>query len=115
MLKRAALLTVLSLFFATSALAHTSLKTSEPEAGAMLMSSPEKLTLNWGSAVNPISVKVKDASGQPVDFSFSPSSEASESFSWSLPSLKPGQYTVSWVAMGKDAHKIQGDFGFMVH
>ena len=36
-------------------------------------------------------------------------------FNIALPMLDTGSYKVKWVAMGKDAHKMEGEFTFRLH
>jgi len=108
------LLTIL-IVFSSIAQAHVGLKDTTPAKGAMLMSSPEKLSLSYSGEVKAVKVTLKDASGKKVDFGFKPISDAAKSFEWALPKLKASNYKVDWIVMGKDGHKMKGQFGFMVH
>jgi hypothetical protein len=41
--------------------------------------------------------------------------QSQANFAIALPALKPAKYTVSWMIMGDDGHKMKGEFGFMLH
>ena len=97
---------ILGLVLTFSASAHISLKQSTPAQEAMLMKSPEQLSLTFGGEVE---------KNKSINFDFKPSSTPSTDFSWSLPSLVQGTYTVKWTALGGDGHKMTDTFRFMVH
>ncbi len=104
----------LSLTLAFSASAHISLTQSAPANEAMLMQSPEQLSLTFSGDVRLAKVTLSDSKGQPVDFNFKPSAKPNDQFSWPLPNLKTGKYTAKWIALGGDGHKMTGTFNFMI-
>ena len=106
---------ILGLVLTFSASAHISLKQSTPTQEAMLMQSPEQLSLTFGGEVRLAKVIIKDEKNNSINFDFKPSSTPSTDFSWSLPSLAQGTYTVKWTALGGDGHKMTDTFRFMVH
>ncbi|BED88250.1 MULTISPECIES: copper resistance CopC family protein [unclassified Pseudoalteromonas] len=106
---------IISLVLTFSASAHISLKQSTPAQEAMLMKSPEQLSLTFGGEVRLAKVIIKDEKNKSINFDFKPSSTPSTDFSWSLPSLPQGTYTVKWIALGGDGHKMTDTFRFMVH
>lgn len=106
---------VLGLTMATGVLAHSSLTESVPAKNAMLMQSPETLSLSFAGEVKLTKVELSSGNNQVVDFGFTPSADSAKAFSWPLPALKMGNYTVTWVALGHDGHKMSGNFQFMVH
>jgi len=106
---------ILGVALTFSASAHISLKQSSPENSAMLMQSPEQLTLTFSGAVRLAKVIINDADNQAVDFNFKPSATANSNFSWSLPNIEKGNYTVKWIALGGDGHKMSGTFDFILH
>lgn len=107
--------TIFGLVLSLSVSAHTSLKQSTPAQDAMLMQSPERLTLTFSGEVRLAKVTLKDSANQAVDFDFKPSATANSNFSWDLPSLAAGKYSVNWVVLGGDGHKMSGTFDFMLH
>ena len=106
---------ILGLVLTFSASAHISLKQSIPAQEAMLMQGPEELSLIFSGEVRLAKVIIKDEKNKSINFDFKPSSTPSTDFSWSLPSLVQGTYTVKWTALGGDGHKMTGTFRFMVH
>ena len=106
---------ILGLVLTFSASAHISLKQSTPAQEAMLMKSPEQLSLTFGGEVRLAKVIIKDEKNKSINFDFKPSATPSTDFNWSLPSLAQGTYTVKWTALGGDGHKMTGTFRFMVH
>ena len=106
---------ILGLVLTFSASAHISLKQSTPAQEAMLMKSPEELSLTFGGEVRLAKVIIKDEKNKSINFDFKPSATPSTDFNWSLPSLAQGTYTVKWTALGGDGHKMTGTFRFMVH
>ncbi|MDN3407177.1 MULTISPECIES: copper resistance CopC family protein [Pseudoalteromonas] len=106
---------ILGLVLTFSASAHISLKQSTPAQEAMLMKSPEQLSLTFGGEVRLAKVIIKDEKNKSINFDFKPSSTPSTDFNWSLPSLAHGTYTVKWTVLGGDGHKMSDSFSFMVH
>ena len=106
---------ILGLVLTFSASAHISLKQSTPTQEAMLMKSPEQLSLTFGGEVRLAKVIIKDEKNKSINFDFKPSSTPSTDFNWSLPSLAHGTYTVKWTVLGGDGHKMSDSFSFMVH
>ena len=109
-------LTILSLVLLSSLVsAHSGLKNSTPENGAMLNKSPEKMSLEFKTSVKLVKLQLIGKSGEPVKLIKSPSKTFNKMFNFELPVLDMGSYKVKWVMMGKDAHKMKGDFTFVVH
>ena len=95
--------------------AHSGLKHSTPENGVMINQPPEHLMLEFTMPVKLVKVQLTDQSGEPIKFMSKPSENFETTFSIALPMLDTGSYKVKWIAMGKDAHKMKGDFTFMLH
>lgn len=109
------LVSTLLLVFSASLFAHTGLKSSMPEDGAMLNEAPKKLEIVFRDEVKLVKVALVDAKGKAVEFGYKMPQEKGTSFSWTLPALPAGDYKVNWTAMGGDDHNVMGSFGFMVH
>lgn len=105
----------LALVLTFSASAHISLTQSTPAQEAMLMQSPEQLTLTFSDEVRLAKVIINNAKNESINFAFKPSATPSADFKWSLPSLAQGTYTVKWTVLGGDGHKMSDSFSFMVH
>ncbi|WP_196139315.1 copper resistance CopC family protein [Aliikangiella sp. G2MR2-5] len=102
------------LLFSMAVNAHSKLIASEPADGSVADASPEKLKLTFSSKVRLIKVEMKDMEGENVEMAFMLSPIASENFEIPLPRLLAKKYRVSWVAMGKDSHKMNGEFSFEI-
>lgn len=94
---------------------HFDLEKSSPEADAMVHEI-EAVTL-WFTqepAAESVSVRLIDASGEPVE-GLSASVHEEDATMYVMPTpegLAPGKYTVSWRGMGADGHVVRGDFAF---
>jgi methionine-rich copper-binding protein CopC len=115
MKKTVFLFTATMVLMTSNVFAHAGLKSSAPKDNAMLMSSPKALQLQYTKAVVLAKVTMQDKQGAEVDIDFKPTTKASNRYDISLPALASGNYRVSWTVMGSDAHKMTGDFSFMVH
>lgn len=104
-----------ALTISASALAHTGLKSTYPANEQMLEAAPKQITLNFGAAVRLMKVTLMDGDHKDLEMEFKPSAKADTTFKIAAPELPIGEYMVSWTSMGKDGHKMTGDFSFMVH
>ncbi|WP_157823166.1 copper resistance CopC family protein [Psychromonas sp. MB-3u-54] len=96
------------------AIAHSHLKNSFPKEGEQLNQSPEDFTLEFTAQVKLVRLQLTDQSGNSIKLNAKPSKDFKAAFSIALPVLETGSYKVKWLAMGKDAHKLQGDISFKV-
>jgi len=110
------LITILCCAAAVSAAsAHAFLDHADPRVGSTVTSSPAEVKI-WFTErlILPFSdVKVTDASGKEVQKSnkhLDPSN--AELLIVSVPSLKPGKYTVAWRVTAVDTHVTHGTFTF---
>lgn len=101
------------MFLAFNVHAHSSMHQTYPHNGAVLLQQPEKLQLTFDNEVRLVSVKMFDAAATPVELAFTPNVNMKKEYAITLPFLKPGQYSVKWMVMGRDGHKMQGQFAFM--
>lgn len=106
---------IFALMLTFSASAHISIKQSTPMQSATLMQSPKQLSLTFSDKVRLAKVILNDAQNKSVNFDFKPNSTPNTDFNWSLPSLAQGPYTVKWVALGGDGHKMSGTLDFKVN
>ncbi|MBL4816448.1 MAG: copper resistance protein CopC [Shewanella sp.] len=104
-----------TMIFSSAALAHSGLVKSSPAKNEMLQGSPQALALTFSSPVRLVKLSLKDGTGNDIKFGFKPNMQSSKQFSLDLPQLAPSSYSVNWMIMGEDAHKMKGKFGFMVH
>ena len=59
-------------------------------------------------------VGLLDANEEPIKLEFKPIAKAATSFTVTLPELAIGKYQANWVMMGKDGHKMKGEFVFTI-
>ena len=107
------IITILSLLIvSTLANAHSGLKNSVPENGSTLNKPPENVTLTFSMPVKLVKLQLIQASKNTIKLIPKPSKKFALTYSVALPMLESGSYKVKWVVMGKDAHKMKGDFTF---
>ncbi len=100
---------------ATQANAHTQLVSAEPLADTTV-AAPEKITLHFNETLETrvSSISLADAEGDSI--SITPATAPDEKSMAATPEapLAPGVYTVSWTAVGSDAHAMMGTLSFTV-
>jgi methionine-rich copper-binding protein CopC len=107
------IITILSLLIVSTIVnAHSGLINSVPENGSMLNKLPENVTLTFSMPVKLVKLQLIEASKEPIKLIAKPSKKFGLIFTITLPMLDSGNYKVKWVVMGKDAHKMKGDFTF---
>ena len=111
---RAGLIAALLLTFARAASAHTTVKTSVPEDGAVCATLPDTLQLNFGQPVRLASVKIRKVDGRAVGVGSERAKSAAQSFAVPAPSLSEGRYVLRWTAMAKDGHVMKGEIAFAI-
>lgn len=112
-----ATLAAAALLLAQSAFAHAHPKERTPDAGATVGADEKQVSIEFDDALEPAfsSLKVTDATGKSVATGKS-SVDANDKkhMTVALDALKPGVYTVSWVAVAVDGHRTQGRYTFTV-
>lgn len=99
------------------AIAHASLKSSNPEAGAALTSVPKEIVLTFNEKVEEAfsTITLSDGDGKPVVSDKAKVDTVNPAIlRLNAPSLAPGAYTVTWAVAGHDGHRRKGDFKFTV-
>jgi methionine-rich copper-binding protein CopC len=112
-----ALAAAAALALAQSALAHAYPKHRTPSAGATVSAAQTQVSIEFDDALEPAfsSLQVADSAGKSVTSAKS-SVDASDKkhMTVALEPLKPGAYTVTWVAVAADGHRTQGHYTFTV-
>jgi methionine-rich copper-binding protein CopC len=108
-------LVVTSLFFSASAFAHVGLVSSLPNNGAMLSQAPTTLELAFTAPVRLVKLTLQDEKLQSIPLTLPASTSSQAAFSFTLPVLTATHYTVNWMIMGDDGHKMKGNMSFMLH
>ena len=123
------LLTIL-IILPMAANAHSPLSSSSPQDGETLDSPPSEIVMDFKSPAKLIKVEFKkskskqgnsflgglfggdDGESVPLGESFLMSMNKRQIIP--MPSLKEGDYALSWRAMGEDGHVIKGELTFKV-
>src|SRR5689334_18344567 len=95
---------------ASPALAHTALKSSDPEKGATVKTL-DKVTLTFTESVRFPVVLVRDADGRDYQDG-KPKADGptvTQQVSGALPS---GKYTIAWRIVSADGHPVEGEIPF---
>ncbi len=108
-------LLVISLFYSAWVQAHVDLVSSAPIEGSVLTKAPTQVTLNFSGEVRLAKVMLHADNGKMIPLDFSMSMTPDDKYEIAIKNeLRTGSYTVYWIAMGGDSHKISGDFSFKV-
>ncbi len=98
---------------AHQAQAHTYLSMSIPADEAVVTIAPAEIVLEFSDAVRLTAVSLRgDGGAEQALEEFS--GESGERFVVGVSDLSPGDYIVSWRAVGADTHIVSGDFRFTV-
>ncbi|WP_405139389.1 copper resistance protein CopC [Sphaerisporangium sp. NBC_01403] len=103
---------VLGTAFASPALAHTALRSSDPEKGATV-ESLDSVTLTFNEAVRFPVVLVRDAGGQAHQEG-KPRTDGPKVIQKVAGALPSGKYTIAWRVVSDDGHPIEGEIPFTV-
>jgi methionine-rich copper-binding protein CopC len=104
-------------FAGAAAHAHARLESAEPPAGGVLVASPKAIRLQFGEALEPGfgKIGVSDAAGKQIALAkAAPDKSDPRVMSAALPPLQAGEYIVQWSAVGRDGHRVKGEFRFRV-
>ncbi len=97
--------------------AHAYPKQQVPGAGATVGVDTSQVSIEFDDALERAfsSIKVADATGKDVTSGKSSvDAHDKKHMTVALGALKPGAYTVSWVAVAVDGHRTQGHYRFNV-
>lgn len=99
------------------AAAHASLKSSVPQAGAVLPAAPKEVTMTFNEKIEQAfsSATLSDGAGKAIATGKARVDETDPTIlHLALPALASGDYTVSWAVAGQDGHRRKGSFTFSV-
>lgn len=106
MLRPAAIL-LLAALAPVAALAHSTLKRTDPASGAVLATSPPSVVLEFNEPARLTSVVAVAADQSERKLEFTPSGSAT-TFTVAEPSLEAGRNELRWKALSKDGHPVSG-------
>lgn len=105
-----------ALLTATGAQAHAKLASATPAANAMLMAAPKQIVLKFTEKLQPkFSGFDLSLSGAAVPVKTIVGKNGLTVVGTPAKPLRAGTYTVTWHAVTKDTHRIEGTYTFMVH
>ncbi len=98
--------------YALQAQAHTYLSESIPADEAVVAAAPGEIVLGFSEAVRLTAVSIREdgSAEQALELP----GEPGERFVVGVSDLSPGDYIVSWRAVGADTHIVSGEFRFTV-
>ena len=95
-------------------LAHATLQASSPTHDAHLAEAPKTLTLTFNEAAQVAVLKLLGG-GKSIPIGVDKNAKPGESFTFPLPALAPGSYTVQWTVVATaDGHVSKGSFMFSI-
>ncbi len=98
---------------ALQAHAHTYLSESIPADEAVVNVAPGEIVLGFSEAVRLTAVSIRGGDGAEQALEPWPG-ETGERFVVGVSDLSPGDYVVSWRAVGADTHIVSGEFRFTI-
>ena len=93
--------------------AHAHLERSTPADGSVLSAAPAQLVLQFSEAAQLATLAIETSGGAKQNVSALPE-RAQSRIVVPLPALLPGDYVVSWRAIGVDGHVVPGRIHFTV-
>lgn len=97
--------------------AHAHPKQQAPGAGQTVGTDTKQVSIEFDDALEPAfsSIKVTDATGaDSTNGKSSIDPNDKKHMTVTLGPLKPGAYSVAWVAVAADGHRTQGHYNFLV-
>jgi methionine-rich copper-binding protein CopC len=98
------------------AVSHPALVTSSPRSGEAV-STPKQLVLRFNEPIEAAftHVELVNAANVRQDVNGVQSiAEQPNAVVLTLPTLAPGEYSTRWSAVGRDGHRVKGEFRFTV-
>ena len=112
-MKRVLATALLTLTFSSFAHAHVHLQRSTPADRSVVSASPQKIEMAFSQAVRMTALTLQKAGEESQPLTGWPK-ESAQLISVPLQALTPGEYVVSWRALGQDNHLMNGTFRFTI-
>lgn len=100
--------------FANPVMAHSPLKNSSIQDGAVLEKAPATLSITFAGKVGLAALIIKDSTGEILNKGQKFPRSMQTSFHITLPTLKSGAYKAEWRTMSSDGHIMTGQIGFSI-
>ena len=101
------LLAIFATLSPLAALAHSTVKRTDPASGSVLAASPASVLIEFNEAARLTSVVVVTGDKPERKLEFEPSGAAT-SFTVKKPALEKGRNEIKWKALSSDGHPIAG-------
>ena len=101
----------------SSAFAHASLQSSDPQAGSTLDAAPKQVRLKFNEALEPAFSKIRltGPENHEIPVTAATVDKADPTIMTApLPALSTGEYHIQWSTMTRDGHKTKGEVKFKV-
>jgi len=109
------LIILAGLLVSFSSFAHSTLVSSIPADGDVLTASPHHMELRYSEPVLLTQFVIRNSEGDAVATDFTAGRERQEQFHIMPGSdLGEGDFTIEWVVMSADGHRVSGDIEFRV-
>ena len=99
------------LLTSSNLLAHAKMITSIPADNTSYDIPLAAIELNFKNSSRLIKLSLKKQ-GKKIPLNFKPSAKANTQFSIPLPTLEKGQYSLEWITLGSDGHKMKSKISF---
>lgn len=113
MLRRAALASLM-LPVAAPVMAHSELRTSEPENGARLVAPPAAFVLRFNEPVQLTALTLRDGMGRQTRVALPGDTTPRAVERLAAPPLAPGPWQLEWRAISADGHPVRGTVRFTI-
>lgn len=101
------------LFGSAAAFSHSSNMSSMPRQGGIYAEPLETIQLMFGSPTRLIKLTLEQDNGNDITLDFTPSATPQNAFSLPMPPLSAGKYSLKWMVLGNDGHKMKGHVRFI--
>jgi methionine-rich copper-binding protein CopC len=96
------------------AFAHSKDETILPADGAVLQSSPEKISMTFEMPMRITFITLLDDAGDEHDLTRTDNMQPVTKFEAVPADLPVGRYTIEWRGLAEDGHSMEGDFSFEI-
>lgn len=96
------------------AFAHATLVASWPESEGVIGQEELSVMLQFNKPVRLLKLVLTNDHGDETRLLTALQKTGQKTSNHALPPLSAGHYVISWMAMGKDTHKLKGEWAFTV-
>ncbi len=104
----------LAMFLATSAVAHSPLRSTTPENAAVLTEVPAEISMEFTNDIRLARVDMTHDDHPTVTLELGGQTSFATGFVLPMDDMGDGTYLIEWRGLGADGHVMQGQFSFSV-